>query len=110
MLRSFHYAAHVGIRDLIARGASGGDTRGQVALRPWAELWAAWVSSAFLSCYLEVMAGSGLLPATDDELRVCLDAHVLDKALYELGYELGSRPDWVGIPVGGILAIMGSSA
>ncbi len=110
MLRSFHYAAHVGIRDLIARGASGGDTRGQVALRPWAELWAAWVSSAFLSCYLEVMAGSDLLPATDDELRVCLDAHVLDKALYELGYELGSRPDWVGIPVGGILAIMGSSA
>jgi maltose alpha-D-glucosyltransferase/alpha-amylase len=110
MLRSFHYAAHVAIRDLIARGASGGDTRGELALRPWAELWAAWVSSAFLSCYLQVMKDSGLLPSTADELRVCLDAHLLDKALYELGYELGSRPDWVGIPVAGILAITGSNA
>ncbi|MBV8950034.1 MAG: putative maltokinase, partial [Actinobacteria bacterium] len=109
MLRSFHYAAHVGIRDLIARGASGGETRGELALRPWAELWATWVSGAFLSCYLQVMEDSGLLPSSPDELRVCLDAHVLDKALYELGYELGSRPDWVGIPVAGILAIMGSN-
>jgi maltose alpha-D-glucosyltransferase / alpha-amylase len=110
MLRSFHYAAHVGIRDLIARGAAGGDTRGELALRPWAELWAAWVSSAFLSSYLQVMEGSGLLPATPEELRVCLDAHLLDKALYELGYELGSRPDWVGIPIAGILSITESRA
>jgi maltose alpha-D-glucosyltransferase/alpha-amylase len=56
------------------------------------------------------MEDSGLLPSTGDELRVCLDAHLLDKALYELGYELGSRPDWVGIPVAGILAITGSNA
>jgi maltose alpha-D-glucosyltransferase/alpha-amylase len=56
------------------------------------------------------MEGGGLLPATHEELRVCLDAHLLDKALYELGYELGSRPDWVGIPIAGILAITGSHA
>jgi maltose alpha-D-glucosyltransferase/alpha-amylase len=110
MLRSFHYAAHAAVRELVARGALGGDTRGELALRPWAELWSAWISSAFLSCYLQVMEGGGLLPATHEELRVCLDAHLLDKALYELGYELGSRPDWVGIPIAGILAITGSHA
>jgi maltose alpha-D-glucosyltransferase / alpha-amylase len=108
MLRSFHYAAHAAIRDLVARGASGGDERTQLALRPWAEVWAAWVSASFLQCYLERMEGSGLLPATSEELRVSLDVHVLDKALYELAYELGSRPDWVGIPITGILAIAGS--
>jgi maltose alpha-D-glucosyltransferase/alpha-amylase len=108
MLRSFHYAAHAAIRDLVARGASGGDERTQLALRPWAEVWAAWVSASFLQCYLQRMEGSGLLPATSEELRVSLDVHVLDKALYELAYELGSRPDWVGIPITGILAIAGS--
>jgi maltose alpha-D-glucosyltransferase/alpha-amylase len=108
MLRSFHYASHAAIRDLVARGASGGDERTPLALRPWAEVWAAWVSASFLQCYLQRIDGSGLLPATPDELRVSLDVHVLDKALYELAYELGSRPDWVGIPITGILAIAGS--
>ncbi|HEX4777234.1 MAG TPA: putative maltokinase, partial [Acidimicrobiia bacterium] len=110
MLRSFHYAAYAGLRDLIARGASPGDEQGRLALRPWAEVWASWVSAAFLTSYLEGMASTGLLPAPREQLRVCLDAHVLDKALYELGYELGSRPDWVGIPLTGIVSILEAHA
>jgi maltose alpha-D-glucosyltransferase/alpha-amylase len=106
MLRSFHYAAYAGVRDLIARGASPGDEQGRLALRPWAEAWASWVSAAFLTSYLDGMASPGLLPTPREQLRVCLDAHVLEKALYELGYELGSRPDWVGIPLTGILSIL----
>ncbi len=106
MLRSFHYAAYAGLRDLIARGASPGEEHGRLALRPWAEVWAAWVSAAFLMSYLDGMETTGLLPTPREQLRVCLDAHVLDKALYELGYELGSRPDWVGIPLTGILSIL----
>jgi len=43
-----------------------------------------------------------LLPPTRDERQVLLDAYLLEKAVYELSYELNNRPDWVRIPLQGI--------
>ena len=72
-------------------------------LLPWAAHWHRWVSAAFLSTYLDAMQGSGLLPEAETALSALLELHLLEKALYELGYELNNRPDWVRIPLRGLL-------
>ncbi len=105
MLRSFHYA----IYGVLGFDALGPQVRSEdlPLLRPWAALLYAWASSAFLSTWLEGIAGADLLPAAADDVALLLDVHLLEKALYEVGYELNNRPDWVAIPLEGILAILG---
>jgi maltose alpha-D-glucosyltransferase/alpha-amylase len=93
MLRSFHYASQAA---LIAFSRSSPATADQ--LRPWAETWQYWAARSFLDSYRETMADSGILPAGAAFDRL-LGAFVLDKALYELGYELNNRPDWARIPL-----------
>jgi maltose alpha-D-glucosyltransferase/alpha-amylase len=56
-----------------------------------------------LKAYLEVAAQGGFLPRTHEELQVLIDIYLLEKAIYELGYELNNRPEWIRIPVQGIL-------
>jgi len=63
-----------------------------------------WVASTFLRAYLD--AAADLVPKTRVEQQVLLDVFMLDKAVYELAYELGSRPDWVGVPLRGIVDIL----
>jgi maltose alpha-D-glucosyltransferase/alpha-amylase len=91
MLRSFHYAAYA------AYFSQARD------LEQWARFWHLWVSVAYLKTYLDVVSGAAFLPSSSDELKLLLDAYLLEKAVYELGYELNNRPDWVIIPLQGIL-------
>jgi maltose alpha-D-glucosyltransferase/alpha-amylase len=56
--------------------------------------------------YLEVEGAARLLPESVAERDALLNAHLLDKALYELGYELDNRPSWVAIPVRAILELV----
>jgi maltose alpha-D-glucosyltransferase/alpha-amylase len=102
MLRSFHYAAYAALLDQTA----GVRPEDLPRLEPWAQSWTAWVSVAFLQTYLAVTAQAGLQPQGPDELRILLHAYVLEKALYELDYELNHRPDWVRIPLQGIMSIL----
>jgi maltose alpha-D-glucosyltransferase / alpha-amylase len=97
MLRSFDYVAIYGLRL--------GPTRAEDAgvLRPWAKLWQRWVSGAFLQGYFQTAGDAPFLPRNRDELSALLDFYLLDKAVYELRYELNHRPEWVGIPLTGIL-------
>lgn len=97
MLRSFHYAAYAAYFAEAGAGASA------AALEPLARYWHRWVSVAFLRTYLAVAEGAAFLPASPDDLRLLLDAYLLEKAVYELGYELNNRPGWVRIPLQGIL-------
>jgi maltose alpha-D-glucosyltransferase/alpha-amylase len=107
MLRSFHYAAYAAVF-----GFAAGVVRPEDAalLEPWARCWSLWVSAAFLRSYLEVASASSFLPRSRHELEVLLDAFLLEKAVYELGYEANSRPDWLKIPIHGILQLMESGA
>jgi maltose alpha-D-glucosyltransferase/alpha-amylase len=106
MLRSFEYAAHAGLRDLTERGNVERDSDGYRELERWGTMWASWASAAFVRSYLETARRGTFLPETDDELALLLDLFVLEKALYELGYELSSRPDWAEIPLAGILRLL----
>jgi maltose alpha-D-glucosyltransferase/alpha-amylase len=99
MLRSFSYAAWSGFEQYLERHP---DQRG---LEPWLRLWQNSVSTAFLKAYRETMADQpGLLPEPAQS-QAMLNAYLLDKALYELLYELNNRPAWVRIPLSGILAL-----
>jgi maltose alpha-D-glucosyltransferase/alpha-amylase len=105
MLRSFDYAAFSELTHQVQLGALGNanfDT-----LEPWARFWRTWSSWAFMRGYLETSASAAYLPKDPDELRDLLDALVLEKAVYELGYELDNRPDWVFIPLHGIAQMVG---
>ena len=51
--------------------------------------------------------GTRFVPADRTDLHTLLGAYVLDKALYEVRYELNHRPDWAAIPLRGVTQILG---
>jgi maltose alpha-D-glucosyltransferase/alpha-amylase len=106
MLRSYQYAGQSAVDDLVARGVIASDDPGAlVAYERAANRWSYWASVAFLQGYLPVAREAGLL-AEGDDLAVDLRAHLLEKALYELRYELGNRPDWVHLPLLGLRSLL----
>jgi maltose alpha-D-glucosyltransferase/alpha-amylase len=104
MLRSFSYAAYGGLLNYTARHA--GDFE---KLEGWAELWEKWVSGIFLGAYCKTAEGAGFLPADPAHFAQLLEVFLLDKALYELRYEMNNRPAWVRIPLRGILGLVRQS-
>ena len=101
MVRSFSYAAHAALASYLARRPQDADT-----LEPWARLWSRFASAAFLASYRGVAAGAAFLPTDGNTLARLLDAFLMDKAFYELGYELDHRPTWARIPLLGLLALL----
>jgi starch synthase (maltosyl-transferring) len=101
MLRSFSYAAYA---TMLEEARSQPD---QVhRLEAAAQVWLGSVSAAFVTAYRQTTQGTSLVPDDDRGFAQWLDAFLLEKALYELQYEMGSRPSWVGIPLMGILRIV----
>jgi maltose alpha-D-glucosyltransferase/alpha-amylase len=109
MIRSFHYAAFSSLF-----GWSTGRGRPPGVIRPedaasaevWGQFWYQWVSVAFLRAYLQAARGQAYLPASEEEMVALLRCYLLEKAIYELGYELNHRPDWAQIPLLGILRLL----
>jgi trehalose synthase-fused probable maltokinase len=100
MLRSFQYAAYAALFE------SKSDDR----LESWAEFWTQQVSAIYLEAYFSTAHGLHCIPSSAAEKELLLDAFLLQKALYELAYELNNRPDWVLIPLRGILSLMKPNA
>ena len=99
MLRSFSYAAYSAL-------ASGVERPEDLALlEPVVQEWKAEAGRVFLVAYEEAVREAGLYPQ-GESLHHLLDLFVLEKAFYELRYELDHRPDWVGIPLRGILELV----
>jgi maltokinase len=101
MLRSFHYAAEVGLRDF---GYSS-----DADARLVAGDWQARNEVAFLDGYNDVPGIRRLLPPDLASRRLVLSAFLIDKAVYEVGYETAHRPDWAEIPLSAIDRIVGGS-
>jgi trehalose synthase-fused probable maltokinase len=68
--------------------------------------WEERAREEFLAGYLPVLEGTGLLPPGEDGIERLLSVFELEKAVYELRYELDNRPDWVTIPVAGIARLL----
>ena len=101
MLRSFDYAAHAALYDQTARGIV--PVERAAATEAWARVWHKWVGAAFLREYLDTIGESPILPRTPEDMRLLLSVMVLEKALYEVDYELNNRPDWLRIPLRGLI-------
>jgi maltose alpha-D-glucosyltransferase/alpha-amylase len=100
MLRSFSYAALTGL------GAATSTRPDDIErLAPWAEMWEEWVRGIFIAAYLTATRDATFLPARTEHRDLLLAALQMDKAFYELAYEFNNRPDWVHIPLAGLLRL-----
>jgi maltose alpha-D-glucosyltransferase/alpha-amylase len=100
MLRSFSYAAYASLINYTAR-----HPEDLSRLEPWAKLWERSAAAAFLHAYRETAQGAPFLSVDSGDFRKLLDVFLLDKALYEVLYELNARPAWVRIPLMGIMSL-----
>src|SRR6185436_1921906 len=100
MMRSFQYAAYSALWQPAMRSEDA------PFLEHWADLWYREMSSVFLQSYLKTTADAVFIPQNSEDLQVMLEAYLLDKAVYEVGYELNNRPSWVLIPIRGIKHIL----
>jgi maltose alpha-D-glucosyltransferase / alpha-amylase len=101
MVRSFHYAAQESL--LLRTDKQSIDID---YLRHWADLWYFYVSGVFLHSYRQTVADSPVVPTDPADFAALLETFILEKAIYELGYELHHRPDWLMVPVRGIEQIL----
>jgi trehalose synthase-fused probable maltokinase len=102
MLRSLQYVPYACLDRMRAMPAalkSGPVEDGEA----WAECWSSWNGERFLKAYVSGVSREELWPADREEAKLLLISHLLEKAIYELAYELNNRPDWIGIPLRGIL-------
>jgi len=106
ILRSFHYAAYAA---LFSQQASGFVREEDLSfVERWGNFWYLWVCVAFLKAYLPISLQASIVPRGRNELQVLLNAYLLEKAIYELGYELNNRPNWLKIPLQGIQQQLGT--
>jgi maltose alpha-D-glucosyltransferase/alpha-amylase len=100
MIRSFEYVAAYAVRYGPMR------IEDIPALLPWASLWQRWASASFLRGYFEASGDAPYLPKGTDAFSAMLEFYLLDKAIYELRYELNNRPEWVPIPLEGVRRLL----
>jgi maltose alpha-D-glucosyltransferase/alpha-amylase len=104
MLRSFHYGARSALlsaQEKLGTFISLDAEPGLLARR-----WQTLAKRHFLESYRIAAAGAPFLPADPQEFDALLRVHLLEKAIYELGYELNNRPDWLAIPLEGIESLL----
>jgi maltose alpha-D-glucosyltransferase/alpha-amylase len=100
MLRSYSYAAYSALDHFAQRHPNTAKS-----LEPWALLWQNAVCTQFLNAWRTTMAANPHLTPQPQQAQQLLNSYLLEKALYELLYELNNRPAWVRIPLAGILAL-----
>jgi maltose alpha-D-glucosyltransferase / alpha-amylase len=103
MLRSFGYAAETAHARLVADHAERAEH-----VRECIDAWELAARQAFLAGYRGAADGVASVPPGPDAFDQLLDLFVIEKALYELRYELDNRPEWVGIPIRGLTRLAGA--
>jgi maltose alpha-D-glucosyltransferase/alpha-amylase len=101
MLRSFNYAAHTAL----GRATTDRPTAWE-QLKPFVRDWEQRTRAAFMGGYVVAVEGCPIYPQDAGAARTLLELFVLEKAFYELRYELGNRPDWVHVPLGGLSELL----
>lgn len=101
MIRSFHYAAYASL--FLDNQIRPEDVR---TLLPYVQQWYHYMSGFFLKSYMETVGNADFVPNNKEDLEILLQTYLLQKAIYELNYEINNRPDWVIVPLRGIRAIV----
>jgi maltose alpha-D-glucosyltransferase/alpha-amylase len=100
MVRSFHYALLMAARQI---DRSGWDDGRRQHLIDWTQTIHRWLTAELVTGYREVAGGSPIVPTDPTHFRELLDVLIVEKAAYELEYEVNNRPDFVSVPLSGIL-------
>jgi maltose alpha-D-glucosyltransferase / alpha-amylase len=100
MIRSFDYAAETAVRHLAATRPAA-----EARMTQLAEAWERRAIEGFRAAYHRTMRGCVAYP-NKRQVRQMLAFFTLEKAVYEVSYELANRPDWVSIPIRGILEVL----
>jgi maltose alpha-D-glucosyltransferase/alpha-amylase len=101
MMRSLHYVSHAALFGDVPGIIP--SSEGHPAIEKWARTWYRWVTSVFVAQYLTSSSGLDFLPRNADEVGILLGAYLFERALLEIEYELQHRPQWIRIPLHGIL-------
>jgi maltose alpha-D-glucosyltransferase/alpha-amylase len=101
MIRSFHYAAYNALFNV-----PGIREEDKEMLEQWAEQWYHYISGFYIDSYLKTVEGNDFIPENKKHRDILIQTFLLEKAIYEINYELNNRPDWVIIPLRGIKYIM----
>ncbi len=105
MVRSFSYATYASLFLFTHNRAEDLE-----AFLPWAKACEAWSSASFLKGYLAAMEGSELVPSDRSDFFRALLPFMIDKAFYEIFYEVNNRPDWLRVPVSSVLEYLKAGA
>jgi maltose alpha-D-glucosyltransferase/alpha-amylase len=103
MIRSLSYAAYSGLDRFLIANSTLARSPTCESLTAWAVLWQNSASAEFLRAYRETISANPSLLPSPQQSQALLGAYLLEKALYELLYELNNRPSWLRIPLAGIL-------
>ncbi len=101
MIRSFHYAAYGSL--FLENQIRQEDIS---KLLPFVEQWYHYMSGYFMKAYLQTVDSAHIIPQEQEDLEILLQTYLLQKAIYELNYELNNRPNWVMVPLRGIKSII----
>jgi maltose alpha-D-glucosyltransferase / alpha-amylase len=101
MIRSFDYASFTAVRQLAEARPAAAPRMTQLA-----EAWRHRAVDGFRAAYRKAMRGCAAYPASKTQARTMLAFFILEKAVYEVSYELANRPGWVDIPLNGVLSIL----
>lgn len=104
MIRSFDYASEFYLKEYAKELAHLAEDRQK--LERFMKSWSAWAATEFINGYLDAVGDSGVVPVDLLQVERLVQIFTLEKALYEVGYELSSRPEWVDIPLRGVLEIL----
>ena len=105
MIRSLSYAANSGLDQFLNADPEGKSGMDSESLAAWAGVWQNSASCEFLRAYRETIDANPTLLPSAPQAQALLEVYLLEKALYELLYELNNRPAWLRIPLAGILAL-----
>ena len=107
LIRSFHYAANASLVDHTSEVVVGHDELGW--LQPAALFWQTWVSAIWLRSYIDTVRESQtlLIPEEEEDLRLLLRSFLLDRCVHELMHELDRRPEWLRVPLDGVIRLLG---
>jgi maltose alpha-D-glucosyltransferase/alpha-amylase len=104
MLRSFHYAASVGLDQHVERGSI--PPQNMLRFQSWLRYWNLWVSVAYLKAYFQAIAGAQILPDDEEAIRVMLRGYLLDRTMNELGRQLRDGNAGLDVSLSGILFLL----
>ena len=106
MVRSFHYAAHGALQQLDeSTGWMPSNTT-----PAWIVSWQLYVSAVFIDAYTRGVEGTGLLPSDPEEARLLFRTYLVERAFYELGFELNHRRGWIAAPLADLPLLLAPDA